>query len=403
MSTYHGYISTQDDAAGSVILDYSPVMFAAPLPGSDIKLWPLVSKVSDLTDTTLYWMEDDLSPITVTALSSGAGALTADVSDVDLDVASGAAASKFITAGCVLRDTTAGKHELVLVTGVSTDTLTIVRAYGLSSSNGNTETHAVSAVWEVVQRLNYEGSSFGTPSGAFPTRRTNYTAIMDEQISMTGTDLARRFHSIDDYWAYQVNHAWTRLQRQLERSLIWGKEKIRHTDQYDWGSFAGIGDILIDLASTTNYTASFGSFSYEAFDDAVKAIYNGGYGESGSHICLMPPAGIQVAAYIHDNALRGDYSNTTTKGLKTTAISSTLGPTIPIVPCASLASDEIMILDLSRIKIHFMTGRELLAFEVPLGTAGADIRKRRLLTELSVELHNANAHYFGRGVTYTRP
>lgn len=398
MSTYHSYISTLDAASNSNVLDYSPLMFAKPKPGGDIALWPLLQKTSDLTDTVAYWMESSLVPMTFTADTDNYLS-TASGSDVTLDTASGQGASRFLSAGSLIRDTASGKDEVCLVTNVSTDALTVTRNW-----NGlGLETHASGATWEVIGHLNYESSAFGTTVGRTPTRKSNYTNILDVQVKQSGTDMARNYYSIPDYWEWNVAGAVERFQRQMERMTIYSAGVARSDTVNVYGSMSGIKDMIYDNNATTNYDASFGAFSYASWDDVIKTLWSSGYAD-GRYVMLLPPAGLQQCAYIHESAFRGDYRGELVRGLRATALQSTLGPEIPLIPSSALQNDEFLLLDLSRIKVRFMVGRELVAMEIPHGNDGNDYRARRLLSEFSLEMHNvADAHFWARGVTFSVP
>jgi len=397
MSTYHGYISTLDAAAGSNVLDYSPLMFAKPAQGGDIALWPLLAKSSDLTDNVAYWMESSRVPITVTSDAGSNNPVT--TAGQTLDLATGQAAAGFISSGTLLRDTADGMDEIILVTAVSTDALTVTRNW--NGTGG--ETHAASATWEVVGHLNYESSSFGTTVGRVPTRKSNSTAILDVQVKQSGTEMARNYYSIPDYWQWQLAGAVERFQRQLERMVIYSAGVTRADTVNIYGSFSGVKDMILDSNAATNYNATFGTFSYSAWDNVIKTLWESGYSD-GRYVMMVPPTGLQQCAYIHESAFRGDYRGELVRGLRATALQSTLGPEIPLIPSTVIQNDEFLLLDLSRIKVRFMVGRELIGMDIPLGDGGNDYRARRLISELSLEMHNASdAHFWARGVNFAVP
>lgn len=399
MSTYHGYMSTIDSntATGTHVLDYSSLMFRKPRPGGDVRLWPLVSKVSDMFDTVLYWIEDSRIPITATA--SASGAITAG--DTTLTLASGQAAASFISAGTVIRDTLAGKAERILVTAVSGEDLTITRAWGTAPA---AETHANDAVYEVVQHLNPESSAFGTPVGRLTSRKENYSMIMDTQVKMSGTETTRRFYNIDDWWNWQVAGAVDRFERQLERALIWSQGIARSDAAAGYGSMYGIQDYLsTNGTSGVAYNTTFGDFTYANIDTLLKAKWALGY-EDANFILVVPPDGIRYLAYVDASVMRGDYMGEMTRGMRATTLMSTLGIQVPLVPSSAIDSNSFLLLDMSRLKVHFLTGRELIGMDIPLGQQGNDYIARRLLTEFSLELHEADGpHHYARGVTYTVP
>jgi hypothetical protein len=336
-------------------------------------------------------------PFSRSRLTSPTRPLT-DGSVTRLDLATGEVAAGFITTGTLLRDKATGSDEIVLVTAISSEQLTVTRNW---NGTGAETTHAASATWEVVGHLNYESSTFGTPVGRTPTRKENKTAILDTQVKISGTDLARNYYSIPNYWEWQIAGALERFQRQMERMVIWSANVTRADTVNVYGSFSGVKDFILDNNSALNYNASFGAFSYAAWDDVVKILWENGYPD-GKFVMLLPATGLQQCAYIHESAFRGDYRGEMVRGLRTTALASTLGPEIPLIPCSSLQSDEFLILDLSRLKVRFMVGRELVGMDIPFGEAGADYQARRFISELSLEMHNASdAHYWARGVTFS--
>jgi len=88
------------------------------------------------TQLTHKWPEDKLNPNTAT------GGALADATGTSLSVGTGE--GKRFKPGTLIKDNTAGKTEVMNVTAVSTDTLTIVRGWGSTSG----ETHA--ADWPIM-------------------------------------------------------------------------------------------------------------------------------------------------------------------------------------------------------------------------------------------------------------
>jgi hypothetical protein len=395
------YFGTLDQTSNTNVYDYSPFFYRKSLPGGEIKLWPLLNKREDLRDNICRWYEDASLPMTVTSLSSGAGALTASAADVDLTLASGQQAAGFIRIGDILRDTTAGKRELVQVTDFTTDALTVTRAYGLASTDGNCETHAVSSVWKIVSHLQAEGSTISAGEAVNLTERTNYTSIIDQTVTMTRSQMRRVLQGgVGDPWAYQVSKALEKYERMMEETVFWSKNAARVSTPV-YSSVAGVKDIIIDRAGS-NYVTTAAAFSYEVFDDAIKGLWENGYDEGTPLVLLVPAAGKQYAAYIHESAARAPYDSFSTKGMKATHLVSTLGHEVPIVATNNLQSDEFMILNLDLITVRFVD--TMLAYDIPLGEAGTDAAKRRFISEFSLEMHNADkAHWYQTGVTYTRP
>ena len=159
-------------------------------------------------------------------------------------------------------------------------------------------------------------------------------------------------------------------------------------------------------ASGYSYVTTSVTFDYEKFDDGMKYLYEKGSLDGGADIiCLMPPAGIQVAAYTHESALRGEYASETVRGLRCTSLMSTItGDRVPLVPCNNIPSDSFMLINLNAVRIHFLEGRGLAVYNSEIGEALNDFRAARLVSELTMEFHRPVENcYFHTGVTYTRP
>ena len=211
------YFGTLDQTSNTNIYDYSPFFYRKPVPGGEVKLWPILRKREDLRDSTCRWYEDSMLPVTVTAAASGTGSsLTAAAADTDLELAAGQVAAGFVRIGDLLRDTTAAKREVLQVTAISTDTLTVTRAYGLASTDANTEAHAVSAVYRLISHLQNEGSTISTGEAVNLTERTNTTSIIDQTVTMTRSQMRRVLQGgVGDPWEYQISKALEKYERKM--------------------------------------------------------------------------------------------------------------------------------------------------------------------------------------------
>jgi len=159
-------------------------------------------------------------------------------------------------------------------------------------------------------------------------------------------------------------------------------------------------------ASGDSYITTSETFSYEVFDDGMLHLYEQGTLDGSADIvCLMPPVGAQYAAYIHESAMRGEYSSETVRGLRCTTLMSTItGDRVPIVPVRNMPSDSFMLLNLNAVRIHFLEGRALAVYNKEVGEGMDDYRAARLISEMTLEFHRpVDNCYFHTGVTYTRP
>ena len=424
MGTYHRSWYTGDATANTWVQDFSPLVLAPPLPGADIALWPIIPKMADGTEPTKFeWIEEELTANTFTIAED------MDTTEVGLDITTADVITAGVRAGAVVRNITdRTKKELMLITSLSdADTAVVVRDYGghvtgavdaagaMTGDNATGETHTSGDTFEIVAYLNYEGSSI--KAGTYDqwamrdrTPKFNYYSIIDDFTKVTASDLVRVYRgSSPDNWGYQLNGIKQKLDRTFERYLLTSGRTARSDALYGYGSMGGIiwmASKQYGYDTAGSYVTTASTFSYELWDDGMKYLYNAG-GLEGNYdiVCLMPPAGVQAASYIHESALRGEYISETVRGLRCTTLMSTItGDRIPLVPCRNMPSDSFMLLNLNAVRVHFLEGRALNVYTKEIGESMDDYRAARLISEMTLEFHRASENsYLHTGVTYTRP
>jgi hypothetical protein len=147
-------------------------------------------KFSNWPNRAYEWIEDTLSPQVTTMDDSGG------ISSGDLSVIVAAGTGVYFKEGDIVKI----DDELVYVSSVSTDTLTIVRAFGgttaASHSTGATMTKAT------IARL--EGADYDTGHTTVVSRNINYTQILSEAVKVSGSDMVHEHYGIDDMMAYHI-------------------------------------------------------------------------------------------------------------------------------------------------------------------------------------------------------
>jgi len=398
---------------------------APPIPGGDIALWPIIGKLADGGEPSKFeWIEEALTPNTFTIGED------MDTTEVGLDITSAAIAKAAgLRAGAVIRNISDRTgRELMLVTAMAeADTATVVRDFGgyvtgtvgsdgtMTGDGATGETHTSGNTFEIVGYHVYEGSSIkaGTYDYMALRNRTpkfNYYSRIDDFTKVTADDLVRTYRGANpDNWGYQLNGIKIKLEQTLERHLLLSG-RIPQTDAV--GGYGAMGGLVwygmkeYGMATAGAYASGAITFSYEAFDDGVKYIYEAG-GLNGSYdlVCIMPPAGVQYAAYIHESAMRGEYVSETVRGLRCTTLMSTItGERIPIIPARNMPSDSFMLLNLNAVRVHFLQGRALTVYNKEVGENLDDYRAARLISQMTLEFQRPTENcYFHTAVTYTRP
>lgn len=402
-------IWTGDATANTFEQDFSSLVLAPPLPGGELTLWRAVSKAADGTEPTKFeWIEEELSQITVelgAALTTNGTAAT---------FAAGEISAAGLRAGALLANATdTTKVEVILVSSVDSATsATIVRDYGgfVSGGGGGTtgQTHSNGDKLRVIGYLNWEGSDVveGTYDQFVKRDRTpayNYYSIVDDWTQISGSDMVRVYRGEHpDNWSYQVEGVLQRLERQFEWKLLRSPQVQRTASQR--GSMGGILWYVTQTAGS-HYVTTAANFSYEVVDDGLLYLYNRNGLDDIDPVMIVPPAGAQAAAYIHESAMRGTYSSENVRGLQATMFKSTLtGKTVPIVINQGLPSDSFLIVNMRALRVHFLQGRGLKMYDQPLGELLKDYRRQRWLSELTLEFQRvADNCYYHNNVTWVRP
>lgn len=132
------------------------------------------------------WLEDAMS----SRESTLAEAL--DASETGIDVADG---TLFKRGDVVLVE-----DELMYVSSVASNTLTVVRGYASTTA----ATHSTALAIERVTQAHPEGAEFITGHTTTATRPFNYTQIFSEAVKVSGSQMAVKDYAIDDTLAYHL-------------------------------------------------------------------------------------------------------------------------------------------------------------------------------------------------------
>ena len=393
-----------DATANTWEQDFSSLVLLPPLPGGELNLWDMISKSVDGTEPTKYeWIEEPNAAVTVTAHAS-TGALTTTGTTLNLVAGHGALGALREGSRLIDKAQTGVMREEIYVSSLSTDAATIIRNWNATSgSEGTGVAHAVSAVYEVLAPLNYAGSSRNTK---LTTRNRstgiNAYSLLDIETQIAGSDFARVYRgSTPDNWKYQMDGVIRKFARQQERELLLNKYEAQAA-----GAEGSMGGLIwfVENEAASNLVSTSETFTYEVWDDGMKFLYDNAGDEGLNLVTLVPNSGLQVASYIHDSAMRGEYASATTRGQYVNTLMSTMtGRRVPIIGVPFMPADAFMILDLNAVRVHFLQGRGLLMYQNPKGFNLVDAQAARMLSEMTLEFHNPEYRaYYHYGVTYDR-
>lgn len=220
--------------------------------------------------TKINWMEDTMSPTSTTINEGGAFA----DNDTTLTVAEGS----YFKAGDILKI----ESELLYVSAVSGNNLTVVRAWGASTAAAHADGTAVA----LETHASLEGSDAVTGHTTVISVPYNYTQIIREAVKVSGTEKENPKWDSADTMTYHLNKLIGnggkagKLPIQLEATF-----KNIGLDVGSATASRGMGGF--DSFVTTNVTALGGAaLTRKAIEDAFQACYLAG----GSPETIVVPA-----------------------------------------------------------------------------------------------------------------
>jgi len=318
LSTYSGAASF-DVGAGTLNLDLSQELEEVIRQDNTALLNRVGSGGITATQVKHEWINDSLNANSAT--ESGVG-IDAAVTSVSVAAGEG---GRF-KVGTLIKDNTAGKTEVMQVTAVATDALTIVRGYG--STTG--EAHAASFPVMIIAHTKQEGWE---PAGEDWTKeRTNsynYTQIFGRGINIGYTRQAIDHAAIPNDFAHQTAYRTKEAMRELDSSLING---IRSTDAGSDTSYRSAGG-LIEFVSAAggNVTTTPEDLVPSVINAMAKQIWDDAGFAPGANLFLLV-GGVQkrkIAAF--DQAYRRMDFNSNAVGYTVNKFLTDLGFELEII------------------------------------------------------------------------
>ena len=111
-----------------------------------------------------------------------------------------------------------GKDEVMLVTGVTSNDLTVVRQYGGSPTVNLVDNDVIN----IIGNAALEGDDAPTTRFTNRVRKQNYTQIFTSTVEVSGSQLATQSIGLDDELDYQKQERLRELLRDLENCVING-------------------------------------------------------------------------------------------------------------------------------------------------------------------------------------
>ena len=223
---------------------------------------PLLDALGDplraATSTHHEWLEDELLP---NKDSVDDDTIADPDGETQFDVANG---SRFRVGDQIQVE---GSEELMLVTAVSSDTLTVVRSYAGTTAEDLIDGQVIN----ILGNAALEGADKPTARFTNRTRCGNYTQIFAAAVEVSGTDMAASQLGLSDEMDYQKQERLRELVRDLENTVINGG--LPSSDPQGSGSVRRTMKGVIQHLSTNIYSTGDSGFPSGTDLDEAKINY----------------------------------------------------------------------------------------------------------------------------------
>ena len=322
------------------------------------------------------WLEDELLP-NKDAINDST--FTDPAADTDFVVDNG---SRFRAGDQIQVE---GSEELMLVTGINGDTLTVVRGYAGTTA----EDLADNQIINILGNAALEGAD--KPSARFTNRSrcSNYTQIFTATLEVSGTDMAASQLGLADEMDYQKQERLRELLRDLENTVINGGQPASNPEGS--GSVRrSMKGIIQHLSMNVFHTGDTGFPAGNDLDEAkINYVLRQIWETSSGSVDLIVVGGFQkrkINAFSADSRTYG--ANDTTFTDMISIYESDFG-VCRIVTTRWMPQDAALLLDTSRINVLPLAGR---SFHFKPLASGGDYECGELIGEYTVELKNEAAH-----------
>jgi hypothetical protein len=314
-----------------------------------------------VTQTTHQWFEDEMVADETTV--SGAK-LVGDTSVVVVD-------------GSIFRANDVIKigEELIKVTAVATNTLTVVRGYAGTTAAAIADGAKVEFMFsEGVEGADARAARYKARNGV-----SNYTQIFDDSIEISGTAEAVQQYGISDLYEYEKQKKQLELALQLEKALINGVS-------YQNGQIRQMKGIRQFIQS--NVTNVAGALTMNAVNDLAQKIYEkGGFATGGDYKVIVGAKQKRNLSALDTNKVQIGRSENARGEVVDTLIND-FGE-FEIALNNNLAADELLLVDVNRAAIRPLVGRDF--FHKFMGEKG-DYTTGIVVGEYTLEFKQEKAH-----------
>ncbi len=352
---------------------------------------PLLDHLGDArrsaTSTVHEWLEDALLPNSDVISDA---TIAVPLTETEFDVAHG---SRF-RVGDQVRHGDAS--EVMLVTAVTGDTLTVLRGYGGSGaaevSDGETLHILGNAALEGADR---PGTRFTTR-----TRRANYTQIFTAGVEISGTQSAVNTIGVSDELDHQKSQRLRELLRDLENCVINGVAAV--SDGQGSATIRRTMKGIIPFITSNVFTGGADGFpegdggdGEQLTEAQINAALRGIWEQSAGRVDTIVVNGFQKRRINGFITAGQRYFGSSQRYRDAVSVYESDFGICRVLLCRWVPADAVLLLDSSRIDVLPLNGR---SFHFKPQAADGDRDAGQLIGEYTLELRNENAHGIIRGL-----
>jgi hypothetical protein len=285
-----------------------------------------------------------------------------------------------------------GSEELMLVTSVDNNTLTVIRGYAGTTAEDLADNQAIN----ILGNAALEGDD--KPGARFTNRVRcgNYTQILACAIEVSGSDMATSKLGLADEMDYQKQERLRELLRDLENTVINGGKPVSNPEGNGTVRRTMKG-IVQHLQTNAFHTGDSGFPAGADLSEAkINYVLRKVWERSSGNVDIIVVGGFQKRMVNNFSADSRSYAANDTTFTNMISIYESDFGVCRIVTTRWLPQDIVLLLDSSRISVVPLAGRSF-QFK-PLASSG-DYECGELIGEYTLELRNEMAHGIIRGLS----
>ncbi|MCC6427210.1 MAG: DUF5309 family protein [Phycisphaerales bacterium] len=289
-------------------------------------------------------------------------------------------------------------REVMFVTAISTNTLTVVRGYGGTTKHTLTNDMRVT----ILGNAALEGGDAPAARMTNRTRKQNYTQIFTATVNISGSNQAARHYGTQDELDYQKQERMRELLRDLENCVINGTAPA--SGQTGSSTVRRTMNGIVRQLSTNVFTPGQNGFpsgggsgsdlNESVLNTAMRLVWEQSSGQIDTIVC----GGMQKRRINSFITSQRAFTPEDTKFRDLVGVYESDFGVCRVIVSRWAPADSILLLDSSRIDVLPLKGRSF-HFK-PLAATG-DATSGLVVGEYTSEFRNENAHGMVKGLSTT--